>query len=383
MMYALSNAVVFDGKELLTGYSVIVDKQHIISVIADTLVSPQIDVIDLNGATLCPGFIDLQLNGCGGVMLNGDFTTVNLELMHQTNLASGTTHFMPTLITTNDEEMEQAVAISRAHQQQSASGNLGLHLEGPYLSAEKKGIHSEQLIRRLNKQRLQFLLNNSDAISKVTLAPENVELATISALKEAGILVSLGHTNASYQQATAAINAGAGFATHLFNAMSPMTGREPGVVGAIFDNNLYAGIIVDGHHVAAPNVRLAQRLLQQKLCLVTDATAAAGADIDSFDFVGRKISVQDGICVGDDGTLGGSALTMIEAVKNCVQSVGFSLRDSLRMASLYPATAISMEQQLGSIKSGHRANLTAFDKDFNVTLSISDGHLTQFETTLA
>ncbi len=383
MMYALSNAVVFDGKERLTGYSVIVDKQFIISVVPDKQVSPEIKTINLNGATLCPGFIDLQLNGCGGVMLNGDFTTANLELMQQTNLASGTTHFMPTLITTDDREMEQAVAISRAHQQTQASGNLGLHLEGPYLSVEKKGIHSEQLIRRLNNQRLQFLLDNHEAISKVTLAPENVELETISALKEAGILVSIGHTNATYQQATAAINAGASFATHLFNAMSPMTGREPGVVGAILDNNIYAGIIVDGHHVAAPNVRLAQRLLKQKLCLVTDATAAAGANIDSFNFVGRRIKVQNGICLGDDGTLGGSALTMIEAVKNCVQSVGFPLSDSLKMASLYPATAINMEQQLGRINAGHRANLTAFDKDFNVILSISDGHLTQFETTLA
>ncbi|GAB1620806.1 N-acetylglucosamine-6-phosphate deacetylase [Agarivorans albus] len=378
MMYALTNALVFDGCELLNGYSVLVDNNKISSVVPNQQVSPQINSIDLNGSVLCPGFIDLQLNGCGGVMLNGDFSSTNLERMHQTNLKSGATNFMPTLITTNDEEMEQAVTVSREHSKNSGTVNLGLHLEGPYLSVDKKGIHSEKLIRQLNQQRLRFLLDNHDAVKKVTLAPEQVELASISALKEAGILVSLGHTNANYQQASDAINAGAGFATHLFNAMSPMTGREPGVLGAIFDHNLYAGIIVDGHHVSNANVRIAKRLLRHKLCLVSDATAAAGADISSFDFVGRKITVQDGICFGDDGTLGGSALTMIEAVKNCVQSVGLSLRDSLRMASLYPATAINRDQDLGRIKAGYAANLTAFDQDFNVTLAISDGQLTQF-----
>ncbi|MGY5449644.1 N-acetylglucosamine-6-phosphate deacetylase [Agarivorans sp. MS3-6] len=378
MMYALTNALVFDGCELLNGYSVLIEDGQVSSVVPNQQVSPQISGIDLNGAVLCPGFVDLQLNGCGGVMLNGEFTAHNLEVMHNSNLRSGTTNFMPTLITTNDEEMEQAVEVSRAHQLSHGTANLGLHLEGPYLSVDKKGIHSEALIRQLNQQRLRFLLDNNDAIKKITLAPEHVELTTISALKEAGILVSLGHTNASYQQASEAINAGVGFATHLYNAMSPMTGREPGVVGAIYDHNLFAGIIVDGHHVADANVRIAKRLLRHKLCLVTDATAAAGADISSFDFVGRKITVQDGICFGDDGTLGGSALTMIGAVKNCVQSVGLSMRDSLRMASLYPATAISRDDRFGRIKAGYSANLTAFDQDFNVTLTISDGQLTRF-----
>ncbi|GDY27572.1 MULTISPECIES: N-acetylglucosamine-6-phosphate deacetylase [unclassified Agarivorans] len=378
MIYALTNALVFDGSELLNGYSVLIENGHITSVVPNQQVSPQIRSIDLNGSVLSAGFVDLQLNGCGGVMLNGDFSTRNLEIMHQSNIKSGTTNFMPTLITTDDEEMQQAVEVSRAHQRSHGSVNLGLHLEGPYLSVDKKGIHSEALIRQLNQQRLRFLLDNSDAIKKVTLAPEHVELSTIAALKEAGILVSLGHTNANYQQASEAINAGAGFATHLFNAMSPMTGREPGVVGAIFDHNLFAGIIVDGHHVDDANVRIAKRLLRHKLCLVTDATAAAGADITSFDFVGRKITVQDGICFGDDGTLGGSALTMIQAVKNCVQSVGLSMRDSLRMASLYPATAINRDKDFGRIKAGYTANLTAFDQDFNVTLCISDGQLTQF-----
>ncbi|WP_432459523.1 N-acetylglucosamine-6-phosphate deacetylase [Agarivorans sp. QJM3NY_25] len=378
MMYALTNASVFDGNELLNNYAVIIDKERIAAVCPEQDVSPQIKQINLNGATLCPGFIDLQLNGCGGVMLNGDFSNTNLELMHRTNLKSGTTHFLPTLITTDDQEMEQAIAVSRSNQQNHGSGNLGLHLEGPYLSKIKKGIHSEQHIRQLNQQRLQFLLDNHDAIKKITLAPEHVTAHDVQALTEAGILVSLGHTNASYQQASDAIKAGASFATHLFNAMSSITGREPGVVGAVFDHQLYAGIIVDGHHVAAANIRLAKRLLEHKLYLVTDATAAAGANISHFDFVGREIQVQNGVCIGDDGTLGGSALTMIEAIENCVQTVGLSLTESLRMASLYPASALSIDDILGRIKPGYSANLSAFNKDFKLTLTVSDGKLTQF-----
>ncbi|RKF20298.1 N-acetylglucosamine-6-phosphate deacetylase [Alginatibacterium sediminis] len=373
--YALVNGLVFDEKAFHTDLAVVVRGQHIERVDKRQKIDPGMERIDVQRKYIVPGFIDLQLNGCGGVMLNGDFSHQTLDHMHATNLKSGTTSFLPTLITTSDQEMEQAVAVIKDYQSSDHTRTLGLHLEGPYLSLEKKGIHSDKYIRELKQQRLEFLLENHTHICKVTLAPENVNPTMIKQLSEAGILVSLGHTNAGFDVASTAIKAGAGFATHLFNAMSMMSGREPGVLGAIFDSEtIHAGIIADGHHVNAANMRISKKMLGERLCLVTDATAAAGSDISSFDFVGKTIQVKDGICFGADGTLGGSAITMMGSIKHCVQKVGFTLEESLRMASLYPARAIK-QKQLGEVKAGYRANLNIIDAQHRVLQSISDGKL--------
>lgn len=377
-MYALTNCKIFTGSDVLVDHAVIINNDVIDSVCPVSELPQGIETRDLNGANVSPGFIDLQLNGCGGVMLNDEITAETMQIMHQANLKSGCTSFLPTLITSSDEDMRQAVAAAREYHAKYQNQSLGLHLEGPYLNVMKKGIHSVDYIRPSDNNMIDFMCDNADVIAKVTLAPEHNDLAHIERLKQAGIVVSIGHTNATYAEARRGFEAGITFATHLFNAMTPMVGREPGVVGAIYDTpDVYAGIIADGFHVDYANIRIAHKIKGEKLVLVTDATAPAGADMDYFIFVGKKVYYRDGKCVDENGTLGGSALTMIEAVQNTVEHVGIALDEALRMATLYPAKAIGMADKLGLVKKGMIANLTVFDRDFNVQATVVNGQYEQ------
>lgn len=378
-MYAIINAKIFCPDTVLTHHALIIDGQQIQAIINKQELTPDIPCIDLEGANLCPGFIDLQLNGCGGVMFNGAETVNTLQTMHAANLKSGTTSFLPTFITGSNTGMQQALHATNEYIQQHSHQVLGLHLEGPLINPVKKGIHREEFIQEDNQQLLDFFYQHHQLIKIVTLAPEKVPTQVIKKLSEAGIVVSLGHSNCTYQEAKQAVQHGASFATHLFNAMSPMTGREPGLVGAVYDLGLYAGIIVDGFHVAFENIRLSKRLLEDKLILVSDATAPAGADIKSFDFVGSTIHYQDGKCVGEDGTLGGSAITLIESIKLCVEQVGISLSEAIKMASLYPARAIKVDNKLGSIEAGKIANLAIFDDTFKVLGTVVNGQYLKSE----
>ncbi|WP_409440068.1 N-acetylglucosamine-6-phosphate deacetylase [Psychromonas sp. GE-S-Ul-11] len=373
-MYALVNGIIYSPESVLTDHAVIIEGQLINAIVPVADLPSSLAKIDLQGQHLSPGFIDLQLNGCGGVMFNGSESEQTLSIMHSANLKSGTTSFLPTFITDSDQGIEKAMAATRQYMQTTSNQVLGLHLEGPYISHEKKGIHPAQWIRPAEAEMVDLICKNADIVAQITIAPEKMPLEFIKQLSDAGIVVSLGHSNANYQQATLAIEQGASFATHLFNAMSPMTGREPGMVGAIYDHQLYAGIIVDGFHVAYENIRISKRLMGDKLILVTDATAPAGADIEQFDFVGTEVYYKDGKCVGKDGTLGGSAVTMIESIQQCVEHVGIPLDEAIRMASYYPAKAIAVDHKLGSITAGKVANLTIFDQQFNVTATIVNGY---------
>lgn len=377
-MYALTNCTIFTGSDTLYNHAVVIEAESIIQVCAESELSSSIEKIDLEGANLSPGFIDLQLNGCGGVMFNDDISPNTIKIMHQANLKSGCTSFLPTLITSSDEDMRAAIEAERQYQQQHKHHSLGLHLEGPYLNLARKGIHTDSYIRESDSAMIDFICQNADLVTKVTLAPEQNDPKHIQKLNEAGIVVAIGHTAATYAQARQGFENGITFATHLFNAMTPMTGREPGVVGAIFDTpDVYAGIIADGHHVDYANIRIAQQIKGDKLVLVTDATAPAGAQMDQFNFVGKTVYVRDGMCVGEDGTLGGSALTMIEAVENCVKHVGLPLDETLRMATLYPAKAIGVENKLGRVKSGMIANLAIFDSNFTIKATVVNGQYQQ------
>ncbi|EGR1120269.1 TPA: N-acetylglucosamine-6-phosphate deacetylase [Vibrio parahaemolyticus] len=377
-MYALSNCKIYTGSDVLTDHAVIVENDLIQSIVPVAELPKGIEVKDLNGANLSPGFIDLQLNGCGGVMLNDAITAETMQIMHEANLKSGCTSFLPTLITSSDEDMRAAISAVREYHKKYQNQSLGLHLEGPYLNVAKKGIHSVDFIRPSDDGMIDLICSNADIIAKVTLAPEQNDPEHIARLKAAGIVVSIGHTNATYAEARKGFEAGITFATHLFNAMTPMVGREPGVVGAIYDTpEIYAGIIADGFHVDYANIRIAHKIKGEKLVLVTDATAPAGANIDHFIFVGKKVYYRDGKCVDENGTLGGSALTMIEAVQNTVEHAGIALEEALRMATLYPATAIGVEDRLGRIRKGMVANLTIFDRDFNVKATVVNGQYEQ------
>lgn len=317
-------------------------------------------------------------------MFNGKISVETLEIMQRTNLRSGTTSYLPTFITASDEGMKSAVGIMRKYLTQYRNQALGLHLEGPYISLAKKGVHQAEFVREISSDMYDFLSENADVIRIMTIAPENASARFIADFVKKGIRVAVGHSDASCRQTRQAFVQGATLATHLYNAMSPVkSGREMGVVGAVLEaDDVYAGIIADGLHVEFGNIKLAKRCKGKKLYLVTDATAAAGSDIARFDFVGTTVYVRDGKCLDGNGTLGGSAITMIESVANLVKEADIPLDEALRMANLYPAEAIGVADTLGSVESGKIANLTVFSHDFRVLGSAVNGKWTGFEPEL-
>lgn len=375
MNYALTNTVIYTGFDILYGQAVIVENDTIKAIVEESELPLEMKKIDLQGANLSAGFIDVQLNGCGGVMFNEDISVETLEIMQAANLKSGTTSYLPTFITSPDEDMKKAVAVMRDYLGKHQNQALGLHLEGPYLSPERKGVHRVEYIRAISPEMKDFLCDNADVITKLTLAAENPTAEHIKEFVEKGIIVSIGHCNADYATAKKAIENGASFATHLHNAMSPISsGRDMGLVGAVLGSDIYCGIIVDGVHVTYDNVKLDKKLKGDKLCLVTDATAAAGADIETFEFVGKTVYVRDGKCYDAAGSLGGSAITMIECIENAVKHVDIPLDEALRMCTLYPARAMKVVDKLGTIEVGKVANLTAFTHDFKVIGTAVNGN---------
>jgi N-acetylglucosamine-6-phosphate deacetylase len=374
-MYALTNCVIY-SEQTLIDHAVLIDQERISDIVPVSQLSADLKTVDLAGAGVAPGFIDLQLNGCGGVMFNDAITTETLETMYRTNLKSGTTSYLPTLITSSDQAMLEALDLVSYYRQHNPNTVLGLHLEGPYLNLKRKGIHDPAYIRQPDRAMLKQIAAAGSSVTKiVTLAVEQVAPGDIKLLSEQGIVVSAGHTDATYEQAQTGFNSGVRMVTHLFNAMSPWLGRSPGMVGAVFNHDqVYAGIIADGYHVHYASIELAQKIKQDKLILVTDATPPVGTQITSFQIGGQTVFYKDGKCVSADGTLGGSALTMIEAVANCVRYVNVPLAEALRMASFYPAQAIRLDHQLGKIAPGYLANLAIFDNQFQITGVVDQGY---------
>ena len=383
-MYALTNCTLYTGTDVLEHHTLLVDADRILDILPDPELAADCQRIDLQNLQVSPGFIDLQLNGCGGVMFNDAMTVDTLETMHATNCRSGTISFLPTLITAPDEDMQAAMALVQTYRKQHPYRVLGLHLEGPYLNPKRKGIHNGAYVRSPDRSMMKAIAAcGSDIVRVVTLAPERVTVEDIKTLTEAGIIVSAGHTDAGYEAALAGFRSGITMVTHLFNAMSPWQSRSPGMVGAVFSQaSIYAGIIVDGHHVHFASVALAKQLKGDRLILVTDATPPAGISMESFVIGGQTVFYREGKCVSAEGTLGGSALTMMEAIANCVQSVGISLAEALRMATLYPAKAIQMDHELGRLAAGYLANLTIFDASLNVVSVIEQGEMHTFSAPL-
>ena len=377
-MYALTHGRIYTGHEILDDHAIVIANGLIERLCPLAELPAGIEQRPLDGAIISPGFIDVQLNGCGGVQFNDTaeaVSTETLEIMQHANEKSGCTSYLPTLITTSDALMKQGVQVMRDYLTRHPHQALGLHLEGPWLNLIKKGTHNPQYVRMPDAELVDFLCDNADVITKITLAPEQVAPDVITRLAAAGIVISAGHSNSTAKEAKRGFRAGITFATHLYNAMPYISGREPGLIGAIFDEpDVWCGIIADGHHVDYVNIRNAKRLKGDKLCLVTDATAPAGANIDQFIFAGKTIYYRNGLCVDENGTLSGSSLTMIEGVRNLVEHVNLPLDEALRMATLYPARAIGVDKQLGSIAPGMVANLTAFTRDYNIIKTIVNGN---------
>lgn len=376
MKYALINSVIYTKYEVLRDFAVVINGEIIEAVIPQNELEAGIKTIDLQGNNLTAGFIDLQLNGCGGVMFNDQTTVETLEIMQATNLKSGCTSFLPTFITAPDEGIKRAVKTMREYLTKHKNQALGLHIEGPYISVEKKGVHRPEYIREISPEMKDFLCENGDVITKITIAAENPTSQYIPDFVKSGIVVSIGHSNADYETAKAAFRKGASFATHLHNAMSPISsGRAMGVVGAVLDSDIYTGIIIDGVHVNYGNVRLDKKIKGDKLCIVTDSIAAAGAgpELESFTFEGKTIYVREGRCYDANGTIAGASITMMESIKNAVEYVEIPLAEAVRMSNLYPARAIGVDDRLGSVEKGKVANLAVFTSNYEVIGTVLNG----------
>jgi len=325
-------------------------------------------VRDLGGGWLLPGFIDVQVNGGGGVLFNNDTRPEAIDAIGRAHRRYGTTSFLPTLISDTAEVMERAIAGTRAAIAAGVPGVLGIHLEGPYLAPARKGTHDASRFRVPDAAELAMATSLDNGITLVTLAPEQVPADTIRAMVARGAIVCAGHTAGTYEQVRAGLEAGVRGFTHLYNAMSPLQGREPGTVGAALESReAYCGIIVDGVHVHPASLRVALAAKPRgTLFLVTDAMPMVGSDDPSFELYGETITAVDGVVRNAAGALAGSALDMATAVRNTVRLLGLPLEEAARMASTYPARFLGVDSRLGRIAPGWQADLVLLDEALQV-----------------
>ena len=331
--------------------------------------------IDLQGRHLLPGFIDTQVNGGGGALFNTSPTVEAIATIGAAHRRFGTTGFLPTLISDDLTTVATAIAAVDAAMAAGVPGVLGIHVEGPFLNEDRKGIHDASKFRTLDQAAFELLTSLKRGKTLVTLAPETTTPAMIARLAAAGVTVAAGHTDADYDEVRAALLAGLRGFTHLFNAMSPLTSREPGAVGAALeDPDSWCGVIVDGRHVHPAALKIAFRAKRHdRFMLVTDAMPSVGMLEKSFTLQGRTMHVVDGVCVDEDGTLAGSDLDMAGAVRNAVAIGGLTLEESVAMASANPAAFLGLEGELGAIAPGMKANLVETDADLTVIRTWIDG----------
>lgn len=365
----LTGARVFTGDQILPAHAVLIDDDRILDVLPAAAAPADVVRHDLDGGLLAPGFIDAQVNGGGGVLFNGTRTAAGVAAIAAAHAPFGTTGLLPTFITDRPERRAEAVAAVRAAIDAAAPGVLGIHIEGPFLAEARKGAHDPALIRPLTDADVDAILGSGVPTVVLTVAAENASPAQIRRLTDGGVIVSLGHSDAGYEVAAAAADAGARGVTHLFNAMSPLGHRTPGMVGAALDHSgLWGGLIADGHHVHPAALRIALRAKQGpgRLFLVSDAMPPAGSPGDTFALNGRVVTRRDGRLTLPDGTLAGSDLTMDRAVRFAVDQLGQPLAEALRMASLYPAQFLRLDGGRGRLAAGFRADLVHLADDLSV-----------------
>jgi len=379
MNLALVNGRVMTDRGLEDGLAVQLAEGRIASVGSAVDLPAGVKRYDLGGGLLLPGFIDIQVNGGGGVLFNDTPTAAAVAAIGAAHRRFGTTGFLPTLISDDLSVVRQARAAAQEAIRQGTPGVLGVHIEGPYLNIERKGIHEADKLRRLDEAGMEVLTSPGEGRTLVTLAPEMAGTAMIERLTAAGVIVSAGHTNATYAQALAGLDAGLTGFTHLFNAMSPIASRAPGVVGAaLSDPRSWCGIIVDGQHVDPVVLRLALRCRPaERFILVTDAMPCVGSDLRTFTLQDKIIHVRDGACFDDRGRLAGSNLDMSGAVRNAVQLLGVGLDTASRMASANPAEFLGLGAELGRIAPGYRADLVLLGDDLTVRGTWIGGEMDQ------
>ena len=365
----------FDGEMLCQHLAVVIEGSRIVDVVERRELDASIPVRDLGAGILVPGFIDLQVNGGAGVLLNATPTLEGVRAIAAAHRRFGTTNILPTVITDAPEVMQSAAAAVSEAIRQGVPGVLGIHIEGPFIDPRRKGAHAEQYIRKPTEADVAWLCGLDCGKVLLTLAPNMVAPNIVRRLADAGVIVSLGHAEATFDEARAALDHGARGFTHLYNAMSQMTGRSPGMVGAaLTDLRACSGIIADGHHVDPAALTVAQSATPDgAIFFVSDAMPTAAGGPDHFVLQGRPVHVVGGQLQLEDGTLAGANITLRDAIRYARGEELWPLDECLRMASSFPAHFLRMQNELGRIKAGCRANLVHLIGGLDVLETWIDG----------
>ena len=366
---ALTNCTVFNGRELLNKGTVVLDGSIIEAVIeGDTDLPTDLQILDLEGRLLAPGFVDLQVNGGADVLFNNSPDVETIRKIGIAHRRFGTTGFLPTLMTTDFQTMQTALRAVEDAIHEDVPGVLGIHLEGPFLQPEYSGIHDPVQFCQIDDRFLDLITSSSAGVVLITVAPEIAGTEWIRKLRSAGVIVFGGHSAASYDETAAAVSAGMSGFTHLYNAMPVMRSRDPGIAAAaITCDGCWLDIIADGHHVHPSMISLAVRARgPDRTILVTDAMPCVGGIEDSFVLNGETITVRDGLCISDSGVLAGSSLDMISAVINTTRFTGLDITRVLPMVSGNPASAINLATELGQIAPGFRASMVELDPSLRI-----------------
>lgn len=368
---------IFDGDAWHEDAALLVAEGLVEGIVARSDIPAGVKVTEA-GAMLVPGFIDLQVNGGGGLMLNDKPDVDTLEVICKAQMPFGTTAVLPTLITDTREITRATIAAGAEAAKRKMPGFLGLHFEGPHLSLARKGAHDPKLIRPMDDDDQAALVAARKAMPVLltTVATESVTAEQVKALAKAGVVVSLGHTDTSYRTARTYAEAGATMATHLFNAMSQIGNREPGLAGAAIETPTFsAGLIADGVHVDPATMQIALKAKNgpARIFLVTDAMATIGTDLKSFTLNGRTIRRENGRLTLEDGTLAGADLDMISAIRFMHEKIGYDLGEAIRMASLYPAESVKQDHRLGRLAKGYAANAVQLTDTLDVSGTWIDG----------
>jgi N-acetylglucosamine-6-phosphate deacetylase len=366
-MKVFYGARIFDGERLHDDCALVVEGEAIQALTPFAERPRGGEQVDLGGGILSPGFIDWQINGGGGVLFNASPTVEGIAAIAAAHRRTGVTAFLPTVVIDAPHVLAEALTAAR-EARNHVPGALGIHVEGPFIDPKRKGVHPSQFIRPMLEADADALIAGRAGVMVVTLAPASVPLDFISRLAKAGVIVSLGHSDASAEEAQAVFDAGASAATHLYNAMSQLTSRAPGVVGAILSNpSIICGLIADGEHAHALAYRVALAAKGARgIALVSDAMPPAAGGPDVFELQGRRMTRVGAKLVAEDGTLAGAAITMRDAVDYVVNVLRVPLADALTMATLTPARLLRVDDQIGQLKPGHRADLVHLSDDLQV-----------------
>lgn len=370
MKTVMRNGRILAGEDFRDDVAVVVEDARVAALVA--LDDPQLagadEVVDLHGGWLMPGFIDVQVNGGGGALFNNQTDIDALRTMVAGHRKFGTTGMLPTLISDDAEVMARAVQATREAIAAQVPGVLGIHLEGPYIAPARKGTHDAGKFRVPDADEVRMATSLDNGVTLITLAPERVPASTIRQMVANGAIVAAGHTAASYEEVRTGLEAGITGFTHLYNAMTPLQGREPGVVGAALeDADSWCGVIVDGVHVHPASLRVALAAKPRgKMLLVTDAMPMVGSDNPAFELYGEVITAVDGVVRNAAGALAGSALDMATAVRNTVELLGLPLAEASRMASTYPAQFLGLQDRYGHIAAGYQADFVLLDQTLQV-----------------